>query len=89
VAAALQARDVDFLRRTLAGDPAAATRRRHPGGDQGPKYGSERAVSVPDELSMVLARHVEIYTNGTSAKRWVFAGEPGGCMACAIATRPA
>lgn len=76
-AAALQVRDIDFLRRTLS-----VTRQvQRAGGSQvevrAPKYGSERVVFLPDELLTLLGRHVEMHTVGSSPQRWLFRGEAG------------
>ncbi|WP_237841928.1 tyrosine-type recombinase/integrase [Cellulosimicrobium cellulans] len=83
--AGLQLRDVDFLRRTIEvrrqiQGATNASRRAVP-----PKYGSERVVFVPEELTAILARHIE--TRGTSrvldvpgaddADEWLFTTPPG------------
>jgi len=57
-AAGLQVDDVDFLRRTLHVQRQAQNN----GGVvevSAPKAGSERVVSIPDELATLLAHHVE------------------------------
>ncbi|MDP9094407.1 MAG: site-specific integrase [Actinomycetota bacterium] len=76
-AAAVQVADIDFLRRQLA-----VTRQVQRAGDRkieikAPKYGSERVIHLPDELTTLLARHVEAHTFGRAADRWLFQGEPG------------
>lgn len=62
--AGLQLRDVDFLRRTIevrrqVQGATVANRSVVP-----PKFGSERVVYVPEELTTILARHIE--KHGTS-----------------------
>lgn len=58
-AAAAQIGDVDFLRRTLT----VSRQVQRAGGGlveiRAPKYGSERAVYLPDQLVQLLAQHVE------------------------------
>jgi integrase len=71
-AAALQAGDVDFLRRTLT-----VTRQvqRGTGGQveiRPPKYGSERSVYLADGLVEILAEHVAAHCPGTDPGRWLF-----------------
>lgn len=72
-AAALQAHDVDFLRRTIT------VRRQVQRAGKGhveirpPKYGSERTVYVPDGLLQIVARHVERHR----AEPWLFVSERG------------
>ena len=81
-ASAAQLSDVDFLRRTItverqvqrsSGDARAA-------GEVvaivPPKYGSERVVFVPDELTAMIAWHVEhVGVRGDEA--WLFVGQGG------------
>lgn len=57
-AAGVQVGNIDFLRRTLA---VSRQVQRENGGVEirPPKYGSERAVYLPDDLVQLLARHVE------------------------------
>jgi integrase len=73
-AAGLQVGDVDFLRRTLHVQRQAQNN----GGVvevSAPKAGSERVVSIPDELATLLAQHVErIGVFGD--ERWLFPGAP-------------
>jgi integrase len=76
-AAAVQVVDIDFLRRQLT-----VARQVQRAGDRqveikAPKYGSERVIYLPDELTTLLARHVEAHTFGRTADRWLFQGEPG------------
>lgn len=72
-AAALQVDDVDFLRRQLH------VRRQVERGSAGaveirlPKYGSEHAVPIPDELVTMLAAHVALGHRGA----WLFQGAGG------------
>lgn len=69
-AAALQAADVDFLRRQLhvrrqvqrANGSAVEIRL--------PKYGSERTVPIPDDLATILSEHVALGHRG----EWLFQG---------------
>lgn len=72
-AAAVQVRDIDFLRRSLT-----VTRQvqRVNGGAvdiRPPKYGSERVVHLPSEVVEMLSRHVP--ARGDDG--WLFIGEPG------------
>jgi integrase len=69
-AAALQAGDVDFLRRQLH---VRRQVQRAGGGKveiRLPKYGSERTVPIPDELLTILSGHVELGHRG----EWLFSG---------------
>lgn len=63
-ASAVQASDVDFLRRTMRVQRQV---QRGPGGLEvrPPKYGSERVVFLPDGLLELLARHLEEWGTGT------------------------
>lgn len=76
-AAGVQVGDVDFLRRTLT----VARQVQRAGGRQveirAPKYGSERAVYLPDDLVQLLAQHVELYGPGDDPTRWLFEATPG------------
>jgi len=73
-AAGLQLEDVDFLRRTISlrrqvqGSSIPTTR------IAAPKCGSERVVFVPEQLTMMLAEHVQRF--GVRAGGWLFS--PGG-----------
>ena len=40
-----------------------------------PKYGSERTVYVPDDLTTILARYIEDRRPGDDPERWLFPGE--------------
>lgn len=76
-AAAIQVADVDFLRRRLT-----VARQVQRAGDRqveikAPKYGSERVIHLPDELTTLLGQHVEAHNFGRAADRWMFQGEPG------------
>lgn len=76
-AAALQAGDVDFMRRSVrvtrqvqrAGKSAVEIRP--------PKYGSERTVHVPDELLTLLSQHITANCPGSDPGRWLFKGGDG------------
>lgn len=77
-AAGVQVGDIDFLKRQLN-----LTRQIQREGDtyivRAPKYGSERAVYLPDELVDILAEHVRLHL-GTDPRpdQWLFTvkGEP-------------
>lgn len=74
-AAAVQVGDIDFLRKRLQ-----VTRQiqRESGGGleiRAPKYGSERAVFLPDDLVMLLAEHVRTNVSEDRDPRWLFYGE--------------
>lgn len=69
-AAALQVADVDFLRRQISVQRQV---QRATGGAveiRLPKYGSERVVPIPDELSAILSAHVALGHRGS----WLFQG---------------
>jgi integrase len=71
-----QVGDIGFLTRTL---DVRRQVQRNGGRDvevRPPKYGSERAVFIPDDLVTLLAQHVE-QLPGTSPGRWLFPGEDG------------
>ncbi len=73
-AAGLQVGDVDFLRRTIHVQRQAQNN----GGVvevSSPKSGSERVVSVPDELTAMLAQHVQ-RTGLFGDDGWMFPGAP-------------
>lgn len=76
-AAAVQVGDIDFLRRQLR-----VTRQlQRDGGSytiRGPKYGSERAVLLPDEQVSVLSEHIRTRLDDVDPARWLFTvdGEP-------------
>lgn len=74
-ASAVQASDVDFLRRTMRVQRQV---QRGPGGLEirPPKYGSERVVYLPDGLLQLLARHLEEYGTGTGG--WLVMAPAGG-----------
>jgi integrase len=71
-AAALQVRDIDFLRRTLT-----VARQVQRGGRgrveiRPPKYGSERAVYLADALLEILAAHIAEHCSGSDPGRYLF-----------------
>ncbi|WP_231377424.1 tyrosine-type recombinase/integrase [Arthrobacter sp. 162MFSha1.1] len=75
-AAAVQLADIDFLRRTLSVQRQVQRAGAGQASITPPKYGSERAISIPDGLVQILARHVEnIGTYG--AQQWMFVGGDG------------
>lgn len=75
-AAAIQVGDVDFLRRTLNVSRQVQREAGHDLEIRAPKYGSERIVALPDELLLILSRHVsEVGVYGED--QWFFAGEDG------------
>jgi integrase len=74
-AAGAQLGDIDFLRRTLTVSRQVQRVLGGPVDIAPPKYGSERAVYLPDELVAMLARHVELI--GVRPDGWLFVG-PGG-----------
>jgi integrase len=69
-AAALQAGDVDFLRRQIKVTRQVQRAGAHNVDIRPPKYGSERVVPIPDELVTMLAAHVELGHRGD----WLFQG---------------
>jgi integrase len=72
-AAAVQAGDIDFLRRTLT---VSRQVQRAPGGGveiRAPKYGSERPVYLADGLVTILAAHLAAHCPGTDPPRCLFA----------------
>lgn len=75
-AAGVQVGDIDFLRRQLK-----VTRQIQRDGDsfavRPPKYGSERAIYLPDELVTLLADHVAQVTPEGEPSRWLFPYEDG------------
>ena len=71
-AAAVQVRDVDFLRRTLT---VARRVQRGSGGTveiRPPKYGSERTVYLADGLVEILSAHVAAHCPGKDPARFLF-----------------
>jgi hypothetical protein len=38
---------------------------------QGPKYGSERTVYIPDQLVTMLSEHVRLFLSGDDPDRWL------------------
>jgi integrase len=73
--AALQVGDVDFLRKTIS---VRRQVQRANGGKveiRAPKYGSERDVYVPEQLTDMLAAHVAKHCPGDDPTRWLF-GRP-------------
>lgn len=71
-AAGVQVRDVDFLRRTLT---VSRQLQRADGGGMEvmpPKYGSERAVFLPERLVAILSDHVARWCPGDDPGRWLF-----------------
>lgn len=75
--AAVQVGDIDFLRRTLT----VSRQVQRAGGGlveiRPPKYGSERAVFLPDDLVQLLARYLEQHRPGADPARWLFEATPG------------
>lgn len=69
-AAALKVSDVDFLRRQIRVERQVQRAGAKQVSITLPKYGSERVVSLPDELAEILARHLEL----THRTDWLFAG---------------
>jgi integrase len=76
-AAAVQVGDVDFLRRTLHVRRQVQRADRRQVEIRPPKYGSERTVYLPDELLVILARHIGLRDVGGDAAAWLFEGESG------------
>lgn len=74
-ACAVQAADVDFLRRQLK--VRRQVQRRKGGGVdvRPPKYGSERTVHLPDGVLAVLAQHLETY--GAAEGGWLVVSAEG------------
>jgi integrase len=75
-AAAVQFSDIDFLRRQLHVQRQV---QRATGGEvriTPPKYGSERVVHLPDELTTMLAQHASI-TGTHGDEQWMFLGDNG------------
>jgi integrase len=76
-AAALQVRDIDFLRRALG---VHRQIQRAPGGAveiRPPKYGSERVIYIADDLASLLSRHIADHCFGDDPGRWLFEGSGG------------
>jgi integrase len=76
-AAAVQVGDIDFLRRTLHVQRQVQRADRRQVEIRAPKYGSERAVYLPDELLAMLARHAELRGIGDEPPAWLFEGDKG------------
>jgi hypothetical protein len=78
-AAGLQVGDIDFLRRTLHVQRQAQNN----GGVvevSPPKSGSERVVSIPDELVTLIAQHLErLGTLRSTSSGWARSATMGGC----------
>ncbi len=75
-ASAVKVEDVDFLRRTLH---VRRQLQRETGKglvERAPKYGSERDVYLPDDLVVMLSRHLE--DPGVHPDGWLFIGPSGG-----------
>lgn len=74
-AAGVQLGDIDFLRRTL--HIGRQVQRASAGKVEirAPKYGSERAVYLPDELVQLLAAHIQRGVRGDA--EWLFRGPNG------------
>jgi integrase len=70
-AAAVQLRDIDFLRRQLI-----VSRQLQRDGStyvvRPPKYGSERVVYLPDDLVAILSEHVGTHLPDSEPERWLF-----------------
>lgn len=77
-AAGVQFDDIDFLGRTLSVERQVQrkTGRRTEVEVRDPKYGSERVVTLPDDLVTMLSLHVERF--GTRPAGWVFIGAGDG-----------
>ncbi|MET7989835.1 tyrosine-type recombinase/integrase [Amycolatopsis sp. NPDC005232] len=75
-AAAVQVRDIDFLRKQLT----VARQVQRAGGKKVdirlPKYGSERVVFLPQALLDTLSAHIA-KLDGAGRERWLFLGEEG------------
>lgn len=76
-AAAVQLADIDFLRRQLNVTRQVQRVSAREVEIKPPKYGSERAVYLPDDPLAMLAQHVEAHTDKRATERWLFQGEPG------------
>lgn len=75
-AAAVNVNDIDFLRRTLSVQRQVQKEPNKELEIRAPKYGSERTVYLPDQLLMILSRHIsDIGVYGD--KQWLFIGEGG------------
>lgn len=75
-AAGLQLRDVDFLRRTIRVDRQVQGSTSKTVEIVPPKFGSERTVFVPEELTTMIARHLEEF--GTRGEEeWLFCAPSG------------
>lgn len=76
-ASGVQVGDVDFLRRTLT---VSRQIQRDGKGYRiaPPKYGSERVVSLPDELVVMLSEHVKTFTPDGDPDRWLFTLDDDG-----------
>jgi integrase len=76
-AAALQAGDIDFLRRTLNVTRQVQRAGRGKVEIRPPKYGSERSVYLADALTEILSVHIAAHCPGDDPARWLFGtGQP-------------
>jgi integrase len=75
-AAAVQLSAIDFLRRELVVDKQVQRGERGAVTIAPPKYGSERTVFVPAELTSMLSRHVE-QVGVYGEQQWLFVGDEG------------
>lgn len=74
-ASAVKDTDIDFPRRTLKLRRQVQRKRGGSPEVRAPKYGSERDIALPDELCLMLARHIEV--EGVSSEGWLFTGGAG------------
>ncbi|APE08166.1 site-specific integrase [Rhodococcus sp. 2G] len=73
-AAALQVRDIDFLRREIQVRRQVQKANGHAVEIRGPKYGSERIIPAPQGLLDLLSAHSAHWRVGTNPERWMFPG---------------
>jgi integrase len=74
-AAALQAGDVDFLKREVRVSRQVQRANGKQVEIRPPKYNSERTIYAPDELIEMISEHVRLFRPGDDAARWLFPGE--------------
>lgn len=75
-ASAIKVSDVDFLRRQVRVERQVQKRRGGRSEVKPPKYESARTVYVPEELTQMVAKHVEAL--GLSGDDWLFEAASGG-----------
>lgn len=75
-ASAIKVSDVDFLRRQVRVERQVQKRRGGRSEVKPPKYESARTVYVPEELTQMIAKHVEAL--GLSGEDWLFEAASGG-----------